>query len=94
MRREEREFMRDAVNLAINLTPISWAMALAHFTHKWGYRRKGVKRVAFHINTRVSKAKKMRRYKQNKYHIFRIRFEMAASKRLRDLSRAFARKLL
>lgn len=45
MQREHKEFIHDTVNLAINLSPISWVLSLSHYLHKWAYKKKGVHRV-------------------------------------------------
>lgn len=52
MYREHKEFLRDLIQLIINVSPISWIVSITHFTHKWAYKKKGVRRVARHVRNR------------------------------------------
>jgi hypothetical protein len=45
-RRERKEFMRDLGIMLVGVTPVSWALSIAQFSYKWGYKRKVPHRAA------------------------------------------------
>lgn len=49
MHREQKELIKDVANIAIGFTPVWWAIAISRFTHKWGYERRGIKRMHRHL---------------------------------------------
>lgn len=55
MQGEKRELLRDSLMLVIYLTPISSAVSVGSFVHKWVVKKKGVKRAATQIEKKVIK---------------------------------------
>lgn len=49
MHREHREFAKDLGMLIVSMTPVSWVISIAHFSYKWGHKRKAPHRVAKRI---------------------------------------------
>ncbi len=55
MRGERRELLRDSLMLVVYLTPISSAVSVGSFVHKWVVKKKAVRRAATHIERKVLK---------------------------------------
>lgn len=77
MRREHREFAHDFALLVVNVTPLSWAFAVAQFTHKWGYKRHGARRIANRVNT-------MQRRRSFRIMLYRLKQRIKAMNQRRE----------
>lgn len=60
MHREHKELLNDIWNIAIGFTPVWWVISVSRFVHKWGYKRKGIRRTVRHLRYRKVKSRKNR----------------------------------
>jgi hypothetical protein len=48
-KKEYEEIGKDIINVILSYTPLSGFLDTAKFVHKWGVKKKGVKRIARHV---------------------------------------------